>query len=433
MKPTSRRRDFLKALPAGLAGAAALETLVRVRTGFAAALGSLPAEADAGAFRGLREQYTLDPAVTYFNHGAIGTIPRPVQEARRGYLAACEASPWLALGGGEWEGLRERTRAKAAELLGCRLEETAITHNTTEAFNLLASGLPLGPGDEVLFSSLNHPGASLPWDHQAAVRGYAVRRFEIPLASVPDLGPEPLLELHARQITPRTRVLVFPHVDNMVGLRHPVKELTALARARGVEIVAVDGAQCLGMLPVDVAEAGVDVYAASPHKWLQAPKGLGLLYVRRELQPRLRPMWVTWGQQRWKGSARVFEDYGTRNLPEVLALGDAIDFQGRLGAAAKERRYRELWDHCRRRVDGSPRLEWRSPTRWEMSASLYAVAIPGRRSEDVSASLSASHGFVFRAFGHEDFDAARLSLNVFNTEDEIDRFVDAVEGLDAGA
>jgi len=106
-----------------------------------------------------------------------------------------------------------------------------------------------------------------------------------------------------------------------------------------VEFVAVDGAQTAGMLPLDLAASGVDFYSTSGHKWIQAPKGTGLLYVRREVRENVAPMWMTWGQARWEGTVRVLEDYGTRNLAEILVLGDAIAFQNDLGRQRAERDY----------------------------------------------------------------------------------------------
>ncbi len=328
--------------------------------------------------------------------------------------------------GGVWEEPREEVRAKAAELLGAAPGEVAFTHNTTETFNVLAHGLPLGQGDDVVFSSLNHTGASACWFHVAEARGFRVRRFDFPVLDVPRMTDDDVLELYDEHIDRRTRVLVLPHVDNMVGLRHPVRRLAALARSRGVRFVAVDAAQTVGMLPVDVGAMGVDVYATSPHKWLQAPKGLGLAYVRREIQQQLRPMWVTWGQERWRGSARIFEDYGTRNLPEVLALGDAIDFQQKLGAAAKERHHRALRRHVRAAVEANPRLTWRSPESWDRSGALYAVEVRGEKSRTVFERLFREHGFVFRPFETQGLDTLRLSPNVANTEDEVDRLFEVL-------
>jgi len=173
----------------------------------------------------------------------------------------------------------------------------------------------------------------------------------------------------------------------------------------------------------------VDVYCNSPHKWLQAPKGLGLMYVRQDLQDDIRPMWVTWGQNRWRGTARVFEDYGTRNLAEVLTLGDAIEFQNALGAAAKESRYRELWETFRAGTDESDRVTWRSPTTWEMSASLYALEIGDIASQAAFNYMYEEHGYVFRAFSTQELNTVRISPNVYNSEEEIQRFFAAAEAL----
>ncbi len=422
--PGDSRRTFLRRAGLGVLAAPVLSQLTAARQAFA---DELPATAQAGeSFTDLRSTYTLAEGTTYLNHASIGTVPRPVQDAHRRYLELCEKNPWLYMWGGEWAEPREATRRAAAGLLGCEPREVALTHNTTEAFNLLAQGLPLSAGDEVLFSSLNHSGASACWSHMAAERGFSVRRFELPLSEVPGLSASDVVALHAEQIRPETRVLVFPHVDNMVGLRHPVRELTAAARERGVRFVAVDGAQTTGMIGVDAGSMGVDVYAASPHKWLQSPKGLGLTYVRREIQQQLRPMWVTWGQRHWHGSARKYEDYGTRNLPEVLALGDAIEFQQHLGATAKEAHHRALWEHARGLVDAHPRLTWRSPRAWELSAALWAVEVEGESSQQVFDRLFRDHGFVFRAFDLPDLDTLRISPNVANTKRDIDRLLAAI-------
>jgi cysteine desulfurase/selenocysteine lyase len=415
----NQRRAFLKQL-AAVAGASSIGTLLaldralaedasRVRSGRAS-------EMQSGV-------YTLDPNIVYLNHGSVGTIPRTVQQAHGRYLELCESNPWLYMWGGAWEEAREAVRAKAARLLRCDAGEVALTHNTTEGFNILAQGLPLGTGDEVVFSSLNHPGASICWRYQAEVKGFSVRQFDFPVADVPRLSLDDVLELYDRHISANTRVLVFPHVDNVVGLRHPMRQLVALARSRGVEFVAVDGAQTIGMLPVNVAAADVDFYAASPHKWVQAPKGTGLLFVKRALQDTLRSMWVTWGQERWAGSVRVFEDSGTRDLPAVIALGDALDFQDSLGEDAKASRYRTTWQGWRRAVDNAAHTEWRSPTSWELSASLFAVEVRGVESAALFERMNREWGFVFRAFSSQGLNTVCISPNLANTDMERELFL----------
>jgi selenocysteine lyase/cysteine desulfurase len=411
------RRFFLKSTLAGVAA------LSEAKLAFSKSLNSLElGRIKNSEFVSLASKYQLDPRLTYLNHGSIGTIPRIVGEAHKSYLDACESNPWLYMWGGAWEEVREDARKRAAELLGCSPGEVSIQHNTTEGFNLLANGLPLGKGDEVLFSSLNHAGASICWEHQARLRGFTVKKFDFPLSGVPQISTNKILEIYDKQISPATRVLVFPHIDNIVGIRHPMKELAGLAHGRGVEFVAVDGAQSLGMIPIAMEGSGVDFFANSPHKWIQSPKGLGLFYARKELHGLLPPMWVTWGQKRWKGTARIYEDYGTRNLPEVMALGDALDFQSRYNPDAKEKRYQLLWKLFRNKVREAPRLIWKSPHEWQMAASLFSFEVENRSSAEVFEKMFSEWGYVFRPFSGDHFKALRISPNLFNTEEEIEKF-----------
>ncbi|MDA0328796.1 MAG: aminotransferase class V-fold PLP-dependent enzyme [Gemmatimonadetes bacterium] len=199
-------------------------------------------------------------------------------------------------------------------------------------------GLPLGPGDEVLFSSLNHPGASVAWQVMSSRSGFSVRTFDFPVLRGAEMTPEEVVRIHADQIRSGTRVLVFPHVDNIIGMNHPMAAIAAAAREKGVEFVLVDGAQSAGMVPVDLSSAGVDAYAMSPHKWVQSPKGLGLFWASSALQSVLPRMWLRTPGDAIDASARKYEDYSTRAWPAVVALGDALSFQAAIGATEKARR-----------------------------------------------------------------------------------------------
>ncbi|MEM6794675.1 MAG: aminotransferase class V-fold PLP-dependent enzyme [Acidobacteriota bacterium] len=427
MQDASSRRSFLKAVGAGTA-AAFLASLADVRGSFAEqAADDLGSLSGADPFARLNGSYTLDPGVTYLNHASIGTMPRAVQDAHRQYLRLCEMNPWLHMWGDVWQEPREEVRRQAALFFGCTSDEITFSHNTTETFNLLAQGLPIGPSDEVLFSSLNHSGASVCWHHAAETRGFSVRQFDFPASRVPELTTAEVLEIYGRAIRPETRVLALPHVDNTLGLRLPLRRITALARERGVRFVVVDAAQTAGMIPLDVASWGIDAYATSAHKWLQAPKGLGVAYLHRDLHEILRPLWVTWGKERWAGSARRYEDYGTRNLAEVLTLGDALAFQNELGADRVEAHHRRLWTHARERVDQSPALRWGSPREWELSAALYSVGISGERASDVFPRLFNRYGFVVRPFETHGLNALRVSPNTANTTGDLDRLFSILE------
>lgn len=413
------RRTFLAGTGTGLAA------LLGDRASFSAALSRierLRVEQSPGA---LADEYLLAPGLLYLNHGSIGTIPRVVMDEYVRLLRLCETNPHVHLWTDVWAEAIARTRTLAAGLLHCEPDEVALTHNTTEGFNVLAQGLPLTAGDEVLFSNLNHPSASEPWRHYGPRRGYAVRQFRIPLDDITGLSVADVVALHEREIRPETRVLVLPHVDNIVGLRHPTRELTAMAKRRGVEFVAVDLAQSLAMVPVNVGLEDADFYAASPHKWVQAPKESGLLVVRRRVHERLDPMWVKRQRGTMPKTAEVFEDYSTRNLPAVLALGDAIQFQQKLGEAAKEQRLLEIAGWFRERVEATPSLAWKSAKHPALASSLFAVGLRTGDARDVERRLAAEHQVVVRPFAPP-LNHLRVSPNLIHTRADVDRFIRAL-------
>jgi isopenicillin-N epimerase len=415
------RRSFLTGSSVGLA------SLLGDRSIFASALAQLgPLGSEVGA-SSLAQEYLLEPGLLYLNHGSIGTIPKVVHDEHVRLLRQCELNPHIHMWGDIWVEALAGTRSAAASLVHCQPDEIALTHNTTEGFNVLAQGLPLGTGDEVLFSRLNHPSASEPWFYYAARRGYTVRKFDIPLDDITGLTVDDVVQLHEREIRPETKVLVFPHVDNIVGLRHPTRALAAMARRRGVAFVAVDIAQSLGMMPVDVTTEDADFYAASPHKWVQAPKGVGLLVVRRRVQERLEPLWVKRQRSTMPKTAEVFEDYSTRNLPAVLALGDAIAFQQKLGEANKETRLLEIASWFRDRVDATPTLAWRSARHQALSSSLFAIGLKNADARDVERRLATKHNIMVRPFAPP-LNTLRISPNLINTTPDVDRFLAALHG-----
>lgn len=372
------------------------------------------------------DEYSLSPDVNYLNHASIGTVPIAVQKAHEGYLRLCEHNPWLYMWSDPWQEPRENVRAQLAELLNCGSTEIAITHNTTEVFNTLANGLPLGSRDEVLFSSLNHAGASVCWEHRSVENGFSVRRFDFPISDAVNLTEDEVVSIYERQIGPRTTVLALPHIDNTIGLRHPLKKIASMAHAKGVRWVVVDGAQTAGMIPVDLPDTGVDVYATSAHKWIQSPKGLGVAYFKQSIMQDIAPMWVTWGQKRWDGTARVFEDYGTRALAGVLALGDALKFQQTISMSDREAHHKQLWTDTQEIVDSNGILEWRGTREWAVSGAVYAIEVKGRKSSDVARKLFEDHGTIVRPFSSDEINTIRISPNVMNNLDDFKALVEAL-------
>ena len=413
------RRDFLKTLATG-STVSVLSMLTPVELVFREKLinkfsaGKLPTKGD----------YSLDRQIKYLNHGSIGTIPKIVQEAHREYLSLCESNPWFYMWSGEWEEPIESVRQKTAKFLNADSDEISFPHNTTEVYNLLALGLPLGSGDEVLFSNLNHAGASIPFHIHSEKRGYSVKVFDIPVDNLTNITKDDILDLYEANITTRTKLVVIPHIDNTFGLRQPVKEITALARSKGVEFVSLDTAQTMGMIPIDVKDLNIDVIGTSAHKWIQAPKGVSVAYFNKRIHQKLDPMWVTWGQKDWKDSARKFEDYGTRNLPEVLTLGHSIDFQTNIDRSLKADKLKSLWKHAQNLSEQNSNTVWRSPSDWELSGSLFIVELKNEKPSILSKKLFQDKGFVFRPF--DQHSTIRISPNVLNTTEELDELFELI-------
>ncbi len=186
-----------------------------------------------------------------------------------------------------------------------------------------------------------HPGGEHPWNLRAKRYGIVVKKVTLP-RPVPDAGT--VLTLFQDAITPRTRVLFFSHITTVTGVVLPVKELSALARSKGI-LSAVDGAHVPGMMKLDVHELGCDMYSASPHKWLQSPKGSGFLYVRDDVIDRLWNTIATEGWDDTKIRAERFQRIGSSNVPALCGLKASIEFANQIGMDRIEKRHRKMADY----------------------------------------------------------------------------------------
>jgi selenocysteine lyase/cysteine desulfurase len=308
-----------------------------------------------------------------------------------------------------------------AEFLGVTPEEIVLTRNTSEANNLVSSGLTLGPDDEVVTFADNHPSALRAWQLKAERAGFRVT--VVPQVN-PHPGPDHYLAAFDRAITPRTRVLAFSHVTNTVGDLLPAARLCALARERGV-LSLVDGAQSFGVLAVRPAELGADFYSGSAHKWLCGPRETGILYVRREVQERLAPSIVSLYPGR-VGASRTLEAFGQRDEPALAALGDAVKFQSAIGRDRIETRARELSQAL---LTGLAALDgvtlWTHPDP-DRSAAVVAFKPGPLDPRRLAAALHQRDRIVGIARAGDDRPGIRLSPHLYNLMSEVDRTVAAV-------
>jgi isopenicillin-N epimerase len=307
----------------------------------------------------IRKQFLIPEDEVYLNNGTVGSSPVPVlnsifecyRDAER--LAQSNPEDYPIWGYASWNQFRD----PLAKFIGCTRDELALVRNATEANSYIANGIDLKAGDEVLMTDQEHPGGEQPWNLRAKRYGIVVKKISLPK---PVFNPATVLNLFSEAITPRTRVIFFSHISTVTGVVLPAKELSALARMKGI-LSAVDGAHVPGMMRLNISEIGCDFYSSSPHKWLQATKGTGFLYVRDEQIDRL---WNTIATEGWddpKIRAERFQRIGSSNMPALCGLRAAIEFADQIGLDRIEKRHRQMADYLLKEMMQRGAVSWTSP------------------------------------------------------------------------
>ena len=440
-----QRRAFVKSLTASLAAVGVLAERARAFGDELEKLRTAVQEATSqqALWEPVRREFMLGDGLVHLNCGSVGATPRMVVDAVAMYLRQFEANPV-----GNSFNAHAEIAANAAEFIGAEADEIHITRNTTEGMNMIAEGLALGPGDQILTSNHEHGGGMICWQHLARRHGVEVVCMPLP---TPVESKEQILQLVEDHITDRTRVCSFMHIDTITGLRMPMADIARITRPRDILLVC-DGAQGPGMIDVDVKALGVDAYASSSHKWMLAPKGSGLLYVRRAVQDRIRPvdLYATRNAQRPAGS---YTDYGkpgysasvgTRSVPIVLGHGLAMDFHNAIGRARIEGRCRQLSNYARARLRTIPGLRLLTPEAAALSSGMVSFGVADGRNGQIRSRLLDEHKIVVKgaqgtyAFVEQagarphNYNALRFSTHIFNREADIDRTADLIEHMLVG-
>lgn len=380
----------------------------------------------APAWNDLARRYPVDRSLRNFNHAGVGTTPQPVLDAVLAHTRTGEAcAPNTIFSYGP---RLEPIRAGLAQMLAVSPEEIAITRNATESLHTVLLGLPLKAGDEVLTTTLDYWAMLDALEQRHQRDGVITRKLRIP---VPCTNLNQLIQLFADAITPRTRLILLSHPINLNGQLFPVRDICRLAHARGIEVV-VDAAQSFGLVNYTLADLECDYLGTSLHKWLHAPKGTGLLYVRRERIAGLWPLFAS-GHTRPKGDIRKFELYGT--WPEtILAIGDAVQFHNAIGAAAKEARHREMTRYWLSAVADLPRLKVHTPTGPQLSCGITTISVDGLTGATLRAQLLEKHRIVTMDVSRrtQEFSGVRISPSLATTQEELDALVDALRTIARG-
>jgi isopenicillin-N epimerase len=418
------RRHFLSTAAAGVA---ALSAPVAFRGNLLAQIDKAPPLPDhtlldknEDAFWAeMRKQFLIPEDEVYLNNGTVGSSPAPVLRAIfDGYnttekMDQQDPEDYPIWGYAAWNEFRD----PLAAFVGCKRDELALLRNATEANSYIANGIDMKPGDEVLMTDQEHPGGEHPWNLKAKRYGIVVKKVTL---SRPVKDAAQVLNLFNDAITPRTRVIFFSHITTYSGVVLPAKELAALARTKGI-LSAIDGAHVPGMMRLNVTDLGCDMYSASPHKWLQATKGTGFLYVRDEVIDRL---WNTIATEGWddvKIRAERFQRIGSSNVPALCGLRASIKLANDIGIDRIERRHRQLGDYI---LDGMKKRgaeSWTSPDP-ALRCAIVTVNVPPLNRVDLENWLWKTHKIRIR--GGAELSKLRLSTPYYLQKRDIDRFLE---------
>jgi isopenicillin-N epimerase len=420
------RRQFLGAIALPLAAHARLWPTLRTEAlGFLPELAKTPGTpleiaADEDFWVPVQQAFTVDRSMVNLNNGGVCPAPASVQAAMKRYLDHANTAPAYVL----WqlqEPQKETVRSGLARLFGCDREEIAITRNASESLENVQQGLELARGDEVLTSNQDYPRMLTTWKQLERRRGIVLREISLPTACD---DPAEIVRRYENAITEKTRVIHMCHVINLTGQVLPVREVVAVARKRGIPVI-VDGAHSFAHLDFRHADLDCDYYGTSLHKFLFAPHGTGMLFVRKEKIPGVWPLMAAGPEL--DSDIRKFEEIGTHPLANYLAISEALAFHEGLGPARKEARMLYLRDRWAKRLAALPQVRLHTSLKKGSATGVATVEVEGVDPSALQAHLWTRHRIFTVAIVHAEFRGLRISPAVYTLPSEIDRFAEVIE------
>lgn len=375
----------------------------------------------------LREQFLLRPDVIFLNHGSFGACCRPAFEAHQRWQRELERQPVEFLSR-RWKGLLRDAREALGAYVGANADDLVFVTNATTGLNIVAKSLQLNPGDEVLGTDHEYGALDRTWRFVCERRGasYVQAPIQIPVES-----REQVADAVWSRVTPRTRVLFLSHITSPTALILPIEELIRRAREEGI-LTVIDGAHAPGQIPLHLEALGADFYAGNCHKWLCAPKGSAFLYARREVQPLLEPLVVSWGwQAEDPGPSRFIDEHewqGTRDLAAFLAVPAAIEFLRAHDWDAIRQDCHRLAGYARAGINSITGLPPICPDDPAWYAQMASVLLPPCDTEGLKQRLLDGYRIEVPVW-KGDLPLLRVSAQGYDTQADVDALVAAIGRL----
>ncbi|MFL6467383.1 MAG: aminotransferase class V-fold PLP-dependent enzyme [Pyrinomonadaceae bacterium] len=426
IKTALDRRSFLASVGKGV-GLAALSsaTVASLLQNIVAAgksvdhLSPIEAALDEDYWATIQQAFSVTRGIINLNNGGVSPSPRMVTEAFVRYTWQQEDATAYTM----WQILEpqsETIRTGLAEVFGCSSEEIAITRNASESLEILLMGMDFKSGDEILTTTQDYPRMLTTLKQREMREGLKLNLIKIPIApsNVDDIAAA-----FERAVTPKTKLRLVSHQINLTGQILPVRKVCEMARSKGIESI-VDGAHAFAQFDFKRDDLQCDYYGTSLHKWIYAPKGTGMLYVRKEKIPKIWALMASEGQN--KNDIRKYEEIGTHSAAMRLAIGEAILFHNALGGKRKEERLRYLSRYWMNNLKAVPKVGFNTSFDPKQSCAIANFKVEGVDPVQLGSYLMAKHKIFTTPIVHDEFTGIRITPNVYTTLWELDRFCDVV-------
>ena len=426
---TNNRRNFLRRL-ALFSGAAPALTYFESPAGkaFLQSAGYLKEKSlsesvtDETFWYQVKQAYTVSPNIINLNNGGVCPQPKVVQEAVERYNRLSNEAPsyymWRTLDEG-----REPLRRKLADLAGCSPDEIAINRNSSEALETAIFGLRLKAGDEVVLTRQDYPNMINAWKQREKRDGIVLKWISF---DFPSEDKNKIVQGFVQAFTSKTKVVHITHMINWNGQVLPVREIALEAKKRGIEVV-VDAAHTFAHFQYSIADLECDYYGSSLHKWLCAPFGSGMLYVRKEKIRDLYPLFAAPDPE--STDIRKFENLGTRSFAIEEAIGVAIDFHHMIGSERKAKRLHYLKNYWAERVLDLPNVHVHTPMSPDGGGAIGLLAIDVKKPGEIGSALFNQYKIHSTSIEWENIHGVRLTPNVYTTTRDLDVLVKAIREI----
>lgn len=354
----------------------------------------------------VRESYTVSPNIINLNNGGVSPQPKVVQDAHIRFYQYCNEAPsyfmWRILDQG-----REGLRQKLADIAGVSADEICINRNSTEGLNTVIFGLDLKAGDEVVLSKYDYPNMMNAWKQREKREGIKLVWIDIPQPTEDD---KTIVELYSKAITSKTKIVHVTHMINWSGNIVPVRAIADMAHAKGCEVI-VDAAHSFGQFEFNLADTGADYLATSLHKWLGAPLGSGLLYIKKD---KIKKVWALLSAPNPDGDdIRKFENLGTRNMAAEMAIGAAVDFHNVIGIKRKEARLRYLKNYWLEKAIKLKGAQVCTSLKPQYSCAIGNIGFENWKANDIEAKLYEKQKIHTTSIILEKINGIRVTPNVY--------------------